>query len=135
MDGEHRRHKRAAPQAPGHLPQHQKQQHRRGGVQQDIDQMMSAGVQPEELAVQHVGKRGERNPVGDLRVGKGPAHRLHGQSLFHHRVLIHILVVIIIDELKMRRLSEDGQNHQHQKNANRPCLGFADGCGAHGAWF
>ena len=71
MDGKHRGHKRAAPQAPGHLPQHQKQQHRRGGVQQDIDQMVSPSVQPEELAVQHVGKCGEWNPVGDLHMGEG----------------------------------------------------------------
>jgi hypothetical protein len=82
MDGEDRRHKRAAPQAPGHLPQHQKEQHRVGGVPQDIDQVMSARVQPEELAIQHVGKSGQGNPVADLRVSEGPSNRLRGQPFF-----------------------------------------------------
>ena len=43
MDGEHRRDKTAAPEAAGHLPQHQKQQHRAGGVKEHIDQMMRPG--------------------------------------------------------------------------------------------
>ena len=32
-------------------------------MQQDAGQMMSAGMKPEDLAVQHVGKAGERMPV------------------------------------------------------------------------
>ena len=54
MDRKHRRHKRAAPQKPSHPPQHQKQEDHRGGVQQDVRQMMPAGIQPIQPAVQHV---------------------------------------------------------------------------------
>ena len=70
MDRKHRRHKCAAPQAPRHPPQHQKQEKHRGGVQQDVRQMMPAGIQPIPLAVQHVGHHRQRMPVGTVNAGE-----------------------------------------------------------------
>ena len=80
--------------------------------------MVPARIQPEQLAVQHVGKGGKRNPIGNLHVSKGPANRLGGQPLPHNRIGIDIGGVIVVNELKMRRLSKNRPNRQHQKNAN-----------------
>ena len=118
MDGKNRRHNRAAPQAASHLPQHQEQQHRVGGVPENIDQVMPARAHSEELAIQHVGKRGERNPIVGLRVREGPADSLDGQTFAHYRILVNILLVIVIDERELRRLPEDDQNGQHEENAD-----------------
>ena len=52
--------------------------------------------------------------LADLRVRERPADRLRGQTLFHHRVFIHILRIIVIDELESRRLPE-----HHQMTATR----------------
>ena len=41
-------------------------------VEDDVHQMMPAGVQAEELAVEHVRKPGERMPVARMKMGKGP---------------------------------------------------------------
>ena len=46
MNGQDRGHQRAGPQLAGHLPQHQKQPDHRGGVQQDVRQMMPQAIQP-----------------------------------------------------------------------------------------
>ena len=70
MDGEHGRHEGAGPETAGHPPQDQEQQDRRGGVQQDVGQVVSAGVQAVELAVQHVGEPGQRMPVAGMAVVK-----------------------------------------------------------------
>jgi hypothetical protein len=117
-DGEDRRDEGAAPEAARHLPQEQKQEDGGCGVPQDVDQVMSARAKPEELAVEHVGKSGERNPVASLSVREGPASRLDGQTFFDGRVLINIRGIIVIHEVEMRGLSKDGQNRQHEKSAN-----------------
>ena len=118
MDGEHRGYEGAAPQAPSYMPQNQKQQHRVGGVPQDVDQVMPARAQPEDLAVQRMGKSGERNPVGHLHMGKSPAHRAQGQTLFDRRVVINIKIIIKIDKPEPLRLSEYRPNRQRQKDTN-----------------
>jgi len=53
MDGKHRRHERAAPQSAGHLAQNEEQQDDRCGVQQDIGEMIPAGVETVELIIRH----------------------------------------------------------------------------------
>ena len=80
--------------------------------------MMPTRVRPEQLAVQDMGKSRQGNPIVDLRVGKGPANRLEGQTLLHHRVRGHIGGVVVINEPKMRRLAEHRENRQRQKNAD-----------------
>ena len=65
MDGEYGGHESARPEPARHPPQDQKQQDRRRGVQQHIGEMVSPGLQPVNLAVQHVGHPRQRVPVCD----------------------------------------------------------------------
>ena len=80
MNRKHRRHKRAAPQEPRHPPQHQEKQDRRRRVEQDVGEMMAAGLQSVKLAVQHVGNPGQRMPVGGMDVGERPDDPLKRQT-------------------------------------------------------
>ena len=123
MDRKHRRHKRAAPQKPCHPPQDQEKQDHRRCVEQDIGKMMAAGVQSVKLAVQHMGKPGQRVPVEAVDMGKRPAKSLPGQTLLNDRVLIHIHVVVVSDKVVPQRLAEDQPDNGCQENAdprNRP---------------
>ena len=49
------RHQRAAPERTGQTTKQQKDQHRVERMQQHAGQVMSPGLQAEELAVRHVG--------------------------------------------------------------------------------
>jgi hypothetical protein len=54
MDGEQRRDQRARPRPAAEPAQREKQQHAGGRVQEHVDQQVAAGVQAEELHVEHV---------------------------------------------------------------------------------
>jgi len=45
MNRKHRRDKRAAPQEPGHSPQHEKEQDRRRPVQDEVGEVMATRLQ------------------------------------------------------------------------------------------
>ena len=91
MDGEQGRHEGAGPEIAGHLPQDQEEENGAGGVQQDIGQVVSAGViQSVELAVQHVGEPSQRVPVGGMEVCKGPDDSLGGETACNLRILVDV---------------------------------------------
>ena len=80
--------------------------------------MMPAGVEAVELAVQHVGQRGERVPVGVVSVGKRPDDTRGGQAAFNLRIFVYVNVVIEVDEIMAGGLAEDdpdgnGKEHAH----------------------
>ena len=117
MDGEEGRHEGAGPETAGHLPQDQEEENGAGGVQQDIGQMVSAGmIQPVELAVQHVREPSQRVPVGGMELRKGPCNSLRGETSGHVWIAVYVLVVVTIDELMAERLAED-QGHRQQEEA------------------
>ena len=88
MDGKEGRHEGAGPEIAGHLPQDQEQQDGAGGVQQDIGQVVPAGViQAVELAIQHVGEPGQRVPVAGMKVRKGPGDPLGSETACDLRVI------------------------------------------------
>ena len=118
MNRKYPRHKCAAPQAPRHLSQCQKQKHRCRRVKRHVGQMMAARPQAINLAVRHVRQPRQRMPVTDASIGQRPSGSVQGQTLCHHRVLIHIQTVIVINELETRRLPEHGQHRQNENNAN-----------------
>lgn len=87
-------------------------------MEQDIGEVMTAGVQSVELAVQHVREPGQGMPVMRMAVSEGPADAGQGQTLYNLRIIIHILVVIIIDKPMTERLAEDQKYGDCQQQAN-----------------
>lgn len=80
-------------------PKQDQQQRAVGGVEQHIDEVMGAGVEAEALAVGHVGKPGERMPVGRVEGGERPFDARQRQSRLHHRVVGDIVIVVEIQKI------------------------------------
>lgn len=76
-------------------------------MEQHVSQMMPAGIEPEQLAVQHVGKGGERVPMPDLGMGERPDAPIEGQALRDLGIQIDGFRIVVIDELEPKRLAED----------------------------
>ena len=79
-------------------------------MQTDIDQMMSAGIQTEKLAIDHVGNRRQWMPVLRMHMSKGPDHATPGQPGPDIRVLENVRAVIVVNEIEVRSLEEDERN-------------------------
>ena len=89
--------------------------------------MMSGGIQSIKLAVQHVGKPGQRVPVGGMDMGKCPDDPLERQALGDHRIIIHVILVVVVNKLVSQRLAENGKRDRGQhkaKGRHRPALIF-----------
>jgi hypothetical protein len=89
-------------------------------VQQHAGQVMSPGFQPEQLTVQHVGQPRHRMPVGGVATSQCPPGVCPGQPTGHVRVIQHIHIVIVVDEVMARRRPVKGQGHQHQQDSHQP---------------
>ena len=122
MSGEDRGHEAAGPQLAGHPPQHEKQGDRRGGVKQQIGEMMSPGVQSKQLDVEHVRQRGQRIPLAVGPLGKGPADGLGGQPLGDVAVFVDKTVVIVIQQDVTERLAIDQPDRREQQPAHAPSI-------------
>ena len=118
MYRKHRRHKRAAPQKPRHPPQNQKKQDRCCRVEEDIGQMMPAGIQSIQLAVQHVGQHRQRMPVGHHDMGEGPLDSFQAQPAGDHGIFIYVPAVVVVNKLIPQCLAEDHPDNCRQKNAD-----------------
>ena len=91
----------------GHLPEHEKEQHDGDRVQQDIGEVMSASLQPVQLAVEHVRNRRERMPVSRMSMGKCADYAIHRKSSGDGGVFIHIHMIVDIDEIVSESLSKN----------------------------
>src|SRR5208283_2956134 len=88
-------------------------------MQQDVDQVMTARIlQAIQLTIQHVREPREGVPVGGMSLGEGPDESFEGDSTFDLRILVHVLVIIVVDEPMPSRLAEYQSNAKHKKNAN-----------------
>ena len=90
MNREHGRHKSAAPNRAGHLFENEKQQHHGDAVQQNIGEMVAAGVEPEKLAIQHVRDRRERMPVLCVNVGERPGKSRRRDTARYNRLSVDV---------------------------------------------
>jgi len=59
VEREHRSHERAPPDGAGQRVQRAEEEQRVGRVKDEIRKVVAAGVEPEELAVEHVREPGE----------------------------------------------------------------------------
>jgi hypothetical protein len=87
-------------------------------VQEDIREMMSAGIEPKELAIEHVGDRRQRMPVPGVAVRERPNDSGQCETAGYDRIFIDVNVIVEINEFVTKRLPENQPRHRDQKQAN-----------------
>ena len=88
----------AWPDRASHSSQHQKQEHGIEDVQQDVRQMVPAGAQPEELAVEHVGKPRERMPIVRVVGGERPNDALPVEAGLDMGIGYYVVRIVTMNE-------------------------------------
>ena len=79
-------------------------------MQTDIDQMMCAGIQTEKLAIDHVRNRRQWMPVLRMNVSKCPGDTAPVQPGPDIRVLENVTTIVVVNEIEVPGLEEDGRN-------------------------
>ena len=98
-----------------HVAKHEKEQDDRNRVQEDIREMMSAGLEPKELAIEHVGNRRQRMPVPRVAVPERPNDSGQGEAAGYDRVFIDVDVIVEVNEFVTKRLPENEPRDCDQK--------------------
>ena len=101
----------------GHLPEHEKEQHDGDRVQQDIGEVMSASLQPVQLAVQHVRNCRQRVPVSRMTMDKSADDTVARKASRDRGVFVNIYVIVKIDEIVCERLTKNQPGNCDQDNA------------------
>jgi len=76
-------------------------------VQQNAGQMMAAGMQSVQLAVQHVRQPRQRMPVERIILRERPDHSFERQAANDFRIFINVLLVIIVNKSVPQRLAKN----------------------------
>jgi hypothetical protein len=101
-----------------HVAKHEKEQDDRNCVKKDIREMMSAGIEPKELAVEHVRNCRQRMPVPRVAVPERPNDSGQCEAAGYDRVFIDVDVVVEVNEFVAKRLPENQPRDCDQKKAN-----------------
>src|SRR5450432_3353484 len=85
--------------------------------------MMAGGVQMENLAIESVGNPGQRVPVHRIRTAECPGDRVPTQSRLNVKIVGDVLIIVKIEELKMRnRIIESQRQHCQQQAKDEGAL-------------
>jgi hypothetical protein len=88
-------------------------------MEQNVRQMMAAGLGSVELPIQHAGERGQRQPfIGTIRMRQYRADPMPGKPLRDIGIFIHIDIIVVVKEVISHGLAEDQPYQQRQKNAD-----------------
>jgi hypothetical protein len=79
---------------------------------------MSAGIEPKELAIEHVGNRRQRMPVPRVAVRERPSDSGQCETAGYDRIFIDVNVIVEINEFVTKRLPENEPRDCDQKKAN-----------------
>jgi hypothetical protein len=117
VDREQRSDDEARSSGSGHRREDDEQHGGVRGVERGVHEVVGAGVEPEELDVEHVGEPRERVPVEGVEGRPGPEEPLPREALEDHRVLRHVHVVVVVEEgvaadLRVERQRGQGQPHR-----------------------
>jgi len=122
MQREQGRHQRAAPEGSGQDAPEPEQQHRVGGMEQHVGEVMSPGPQAEARHIRLVGQPGHRVPISGVPGGEGPGGIGPVETGLHLGVGRHIIRVIVIYEIEFQRRQVDrhrGGEEQEREDHNR----------------
>ena len=130
VEGEQRRHDRAARRAAGQARQQQEQDDGVRGVKGDVHQVERSRRHAPELGVEQVREQRQRMPVVEHRLGEGPGDSGPAQPLADIGMLQQVCEIVIVDELEGPDLREDDPHRRHQQRRpqqRRPDLARAVG--------
>src|SRR6478672_11050871 len=97
----------APPSKAGHRPDDKKKKKNRAGMKQDVREMVSGGVQPEELVIQHVRQRRQRVPIAGIAFGESGPKAIHGKAGDDDWILIDVVLVVVGHEMVAERPAKD----------------------------
>ena len=69
--------------------------------------MVAGRIQPEELKVQHVRKRGERMPVARVWLSESQTDPVHRKARGDDRTFVNVILVVVSYELVLEGLAKD----------------------------
>lgn len=118
MNREHGGHEGASPKKSGHPSQQKKKQNARQSMDQNIGEVMPAGAQPVELAIEHVAQPCHRMPVGRVDVREGPFYSGLSDAGRNMLVFVNVDVVVEVDETVVNCLTKRDPNQSRQRDAN-----------------
>ena len=87
-------------------------------MQKYICEMMSARVQAEQLAIDHVRNSGERMPIARMSMRERPSQAMKSQPVRYGWVCVNVGRVIVINEIVAKRRTENEPGRRCQENAN-----------------
>jgi hypothetical protein len=90
-------------------------------MEEHIREVMSTGIEPEQLAIEHVRNTRQGMPVSGMKMGKYSNHAIECDALDDARILVNVNVVIEIDEIVPECLPKDqpGDCDQSEADAKR----------------
>lgn len=93
-------------------------------MQQHICEVVTAGFETEQPAIEHVGNPSKRMPVAGMDISKGPRNSMESETGGDFRVFVDVPIVVVIEEIVMQRLPENepGKRDQSYANCNDPPL-------------
>src|SRR5437588_9011076 len=80
--------------------------------------MMSACLQPIQLAIDHVGSNREWVPIARNAVRERPDDPVQSETACYLFILVNICRVVVVDEIVRERLIKNEPRNRGQKNAN-----------------
>ena len=117
VEGEEGGDDEARPGARGHHDEGEEEKERVGEVEGEVDEVMGAGVEAEELAVEHVREEREGVPVGAGVGGEGTGDAPGAKPLLYSRVFGDVGVVVVGDEAEAVDLGVDGHGRDDEGGA------------------
>ncbi len=120
MNGKDRGHGRTGPELAGHAAQHEKQPDRRGGMQQQVGQVVAPGGRAIKLPIEHVRKHRGRIPLAERPAGQRPGDAVGRQAFANGGALVDIGVVVVVEKGKRERLTINDRDRQEQQAGNCP---------------
>lgn len=88
-------------------------------MKEHIRKVMPTGVEPEQLAIEHMRNTRQRMPVSRMKMGKCSNHAIEREALDDARIFININVVIEIDEIVPERSPKDQPDDCNQTETDK----------------
>ena len=80
--------------------------------------MMSPGLEPVELTIQHMRDGGEWLPVASAEMSEGPLHIIKSKTAGYSWIGINVGTIVVIHELVMKGSAKRNPDHDRKQNAD-----------------
>src|ERR1039458_7228468 len=102
--------------------QQQEKKHGVGRMQQDVDFMMGGWVQTEQLAIQSMGKPGQRMVVSGVIGCECPLHRRPSEARSDMWVVGEVRVVVVVEKPVVSYGAVTDEHDGNQKQGKKDCV-------------